>query len=237
MFIYSSIFVAVGVLISLLIRSARVESEDQTVAISGFAMTLDLFRNVRYVILLSALLFTFTASNANFSFYGLLISELGGTSYEFGIGMFISAMSEFVVMLLFALIAKKFSTKILLICSFLGLILKSVLFALSSEIYVAIASQLINSISFGLFLPACISYITKIVKKSEVTIAIATFASVSWGIAGMTGNYLGGFVSEHFGLQMMFGANACIAATGLAIFMLTYVYDRTQYARRNHHED
>jgi PPP family 3-phenylpropionic acid transporter len=229
MFIYSSIFVAVGLLVSLFIRSARIESENQTVAISGFALTLDLFRNVRYVLLLSTLLFTFTASNANFSFYGLLISELGGTSYEFGIGMFISAMSEFVVMLLFALIAKKFSTKILLICSFFGLILKSLLFAISNELYFAIASQLINSISFGLFLPACISYITQIVKKSEITIAIATFASMSWGIAGMTGNYLGGIVSQHFGLQTMFVVNGVLAAIGLAIFMLTFVYDRTQF--------
>jgi PPP family 3-phenylpropionic acid transporter len=229
MFIYSSLFVMVGVFVSLLIRPARVESEGQTVAISGFAMTLDLFKNARYVILLSALLFTFTASNANFSFYGLLISELGGTSYEFGIGMFISAMSEFVVMLLFASIAKKFSTKILLISSFIGLILKSLLFALSTELYFAIASQLLNAISFGLFLPACISYMTQIVKKSEITIAIATFASMSWGIAGITGNYFGGVVSQYFGIQTMFVMNACIAATGLAIFMLTYIYDRNKF--------
>jgi predicted MFS family arabinose efflux permease len=70
---------------------------------------------------------------------------------------------------------------------------------------------------------------TQIVKKSEITIAIATFASMSWGIAGITGNYFGGVVSQYFGIQTMFVMNACIATTGLAIFMLTYIYDRNKF--------
>jgi PPP family 3-phenylpropionic acid transporter len=164
----------------------------------------------------------------NFTFYGLLITELGGASYEFGIGMFINAMSQFVVMLMFASIAMKFSTQILLICSFIALILKSLLLAWSTDLTFAIVSQVIDAVSFGLFLPACIAYITQIVKKSETTIAIAAFGTMSTGIAGMIGNYLGGIVSQDYGIHSLFYVNAVLAAMGLAIFMLTFVVDRNK---------
>jgi PPP family 3-phenylpropionic acid transporter len=228
MFIYSSIFIVISILVSLLIRPARIESEDQSVPLSGFAMTIDLLKNIRFVILLVTLLFISTVSISNFTFYGLLITELGGASYEFGIGMFINAMSQFVMMFMFAKIAMKFSAKLLLICSFIGMILKSLLMAWSTDLTFAITNQVIDAVAFGLFLPACIAYITQIVKKSEITIAIATFGTMSTGIAGIIGNYSGGIVSQYYGIHALFYMNAVIAVIGLTIFMLTFVVDRNK---------
>ncbi len=221
MFLFSSLFIGLALITTMFIERGRTQSPNILSKITGFGASVTLLRNSRYVMLLLSLFLIFIAFMSNGAYYGLLIRELGGTTSEFGLGIFLMAISEVPVMIMSAWLLTKFSARLLLSISFVFFLLKAICLALSESLLMATLSQLCQSFSFGLFLPVCLVYITQIVKESELTLAFMLLASVSYGLSGIIGNPLGGWISQEFGLATMYDINTLITATGLGLFIVS----------------
>jgi PPP family 3-phenylpropionic acid transporter len=226
MFLFSSIFIGAAMLFIAIIDRGRLEESHVVTQNAGFGAVKTLMINKKFMILLISVFFIFTAFIVNGNFYGPLILELGGTTSEFGIGMFIMAFSEMPLMLMSGWLLKKFSARIWLVISFFFFTVKSFLLAYSNTLSLAVLAQLAQAFSYGIFLPAVMVYLTQIVKKSEVTVALMVIASISFGLGGFLGNLLSGFISEHFGLIGMLRLIAILPVLGLLLFWVSLIYPR-----------
>lgn len=89
----------------------------------------------------------------------------------------------------------------------------------------AIASQALQAISYGLYLGAIASYIPKVVEKEQLFTA-QTLLGAWLGIASMLSNLLGGWVSSMFGVAQMTVMAAVLPALGCAVFLAFQIFYR-----------
>ena len=217
-FIVANLFITLALTVAAFINKGNLQEATIVSKIAGYRALIYPLRHARFLALLISVFIVFTATASNASYYGLLIAELGGDSSDFGLGIFLSAMSEVPVMLLSTWLLTKISARILLLYSFGFYAVKAVLLAMANTLAVAILAQLAQSISFGLFLPVTAAYITEIVRKSEITVAYILIISTCYGFAGIVGNSLGGQVAQIYGLRVMYTFNLYITIVGLVIF-------------------
>lgn len=217
-FIFSSIFIFLGIIVTVRIHRGRPENSFIVSQIAGIGAAKSLLINKRFMIFILSIFFVFMAYMSNLTFYGLLIKELGGSSREFGQGFFIATFFQLPVMLLTVWLLKKYSAHNLLLFAFLCLLINTLTLTQADSLVVAILSQVFVSISFGIFIPVSINYLTQIVRQSEVTVGIMVMNAITFGLSGMIGNTLGGMVSQRLGLFVMYEVNAYLMLVGLLLF-------------------
>jgi PPP family 3-phenylpropionic acid transporter len=226
-FLFSSLFLVLAIgLTSFIDRGSPTES-NRMAQIAGIFASKELFRNAKYVLLLISAFSIYLAANINHYFYSLLILELGGSSREVGYGMFIAAFSEMFVLFTSIWWIRKFRADRLLLIAFGFTFLKSILFAFSDSLPMAIFAQLTHAIAFGLYTPSLLAYLVEIVKKSEHTVALMVISSICSGFGGFIGSIFGGVVSQHFGLSTLFGFCSLFSIVGILTFLFSIIWVKT----------
>ena len=224
MFVIAILFILLAITVVAFIDKGNLEESKTGSRIAGYRALFYPLRNVRFNTLLISVFIVFTATAANSSYYGLLITELGGDSSDFGSGIFLMAMSEVPVMFLSSWMLTKISARILLLFSLGFYVIKAFCFAVADSLTLAILAQLAQSFSFGLFLPVTVAYLTTIVHKSEITVAYMLIVSACYGFGGIIGNAVGGYVSQNYGLRVMYTINFYITVAGLVVFALSSLF-------------
>ena len=224
MFAFAILFILLAITAASFIDRGTYEESRTASEIAGYKALIYPLRNLHFVALFISVFVVFTAQAANTSYYGLLITELGGSSRDFGSGIFLAAMSEVPVMLLSPWMLTSFSARKLLLLSLGFYVLKAYCFAVADSITLSILAQLAQSFSFGLFLPVTVAYLTTVVRKSQITVAYMLIHSACYGFGGIVGNALGGHVSQIHGLRMMYTVNLYITITGLVVFAASVLF-------------
>jgi PPP family 3-phenylpropionic acid transporter len=219
MFVCSAIFSLLVVAIASRMKQSHTTDATMIMQTSGFGSSRSLLTNIRFVVFLFSVFLIFTAYMANSTFYGLFIVQLGGTSQDFGQGLFLLAFTEVPVLFMASWLLTKFRARSLLFVSFLFFTIKAVWLAQSTTLSGAILAQIAQSFSNGLFIPVCLVYLTEIVKKSEATVSYMIVASIGYGLGGIAGNALGGWISEQYGLTAMYEFTALLSGLGFLIFV------------------
>jgi PPP family 3-phenylpropionic acid transporter len=224
MFLFSSFFIFLGICISIWIHRGREENSVLISKIAGITAIRQFLVNQRFMVFMISMCLIFIAYNANSTFFGPLITFLGGSSREFGQGIFISAIGQLPIMLLSAWLLKKIPAYVLLAISFICLIMTTIILFQASSIFMAITAQVFVSIGFGIYIAVSVVYLTQILHQSEVTLGIMLMNSVSYGLSGILGNMLGGLISQQFGLFRMFEINAYVMMLGFLIFVGSFFF-------------
>ncbi len=179
-----------------------------------------LLKNRQYVIFVVCASMTFIGSSATISFLSNLLELRGGTAEHLGYALFIQAGFEIPFMLMSAWLIKKFNIKFLLIFAFFAYIFKYLAPALMPSAWGIILVQSLQGISFGIFLPAAMKYLTLTspegLKSTATTLAVAVYA----GIGNIAGNAIGGLIADNFGVEMVYILSAILAACSAVIFLL-----------------
>jgi len=106
------------------------------------------------------------------TFLPTLNSEIGGSTKDLGIMLFIMAAAEIVVMMFITKLNNRFGTKALLIAGYLGFFLKNVMFAVSANVWQLFAFCTLQCISFALVIPAVVLYMGERIDKRYITVAL-----------------------------------------------------------------
>ena len=228
MFVIANLFVLLAITVATFIDKGNLQDSRKVSKIAGHGALVYPLRHTRFLALLISVSIVFTATASNNSFYGLLIAELGGDSGDFGLGIFLSAMSEVPVMVLSTWMLTKISARILLLYSLGFYILRAALLAMADTLVVAILAQLAQSFSFGLFLPVTVAYIAQIVRKSEITVAYMLIISACYGLAGIVGNTVGGQIAQIYGLRVMYTFNLLITIIGVVVFAGSLIFTKPE---------
>lgn len=188
---------------------------------SFFATVRELLRIRKYTIFLVSMVLHGFSMVVIGTFQPILIANHGGTSVHLGISSFMLAASEVPIMFSATKLLRRFKVESLLTVSFTFAALRLLLTVLAPTLELVIAVQVLQALSFGLYLPALLFYVSLITPDHAQSTAITLATSVGFGLSGITGNFFGGILAENFGVEIVYYIFSFLAVCGLVIFRIS----------------
>lgn len=184
-----------------------------------------LFSNPRFVLFLVFGSLLFTPHKASMTFLPQLFNTIHGTSAQLGAAWFISAASEAPILFLGQRLNARYKPLQIILISSVFFIARQFIYAFTYAPWLAILNQILQGLSFGLFLTGTVYYINETAPEGLKATAQAIATASYMGVSGILGNYLGGVIIDHFGIYFMYKAGIIldiIAASGFMIFLIIF---------------
>lgn len=177
-----------------------------------------LLKNKPYMFFVIIATLVFIPLRSSMMFIPNLMDQLGGTDRQYGFLFSVSAFSEVPVLLLSGKLIRKFKPQ-LLIAVALGLfVLRQYLFIIVTTPLQLIMIQSIQGFSFGLFLSGTVYYIYAMAPDNLKATAQTFATSMFFGLSGVLGSYIGGFVIDRFDLKTLYWGGLVLTITGAVLF-------------------
>lgn len=186
-------------------------------------LTLFIKRNKLFVILNLAVIGVFFSNSILNSFMLQIVEGVGGTSEDMGRIFSVMAFLEIPALFFFDKIKERFSCQLILKFAAICFTLKILLIYLAESVTMIYVAHLLQTFSFGLFLPAMVSFIGEVMAKGEAVKGQALY-TVMTTVASMLASVLGGIMLDVSGPGFMLLVSTL--ATGLGALVLVLIVDR-----------
>lgn len=233
LFILHVVLGAATVLVALLLTDAtELESTRGTVAPHvaqvSFAKSVSvLLHNRKYLIFTACMCMYNFATRASNTYLPLVIEKVGGNSGHFGIALFLTAMGEVVFMFLASrLIIRGIPQQYIYLTALGILVVRYMLMATVDNLWLLLATQLVQAIGFGFNLRINAEYLVSIAPEGYHGMAIMLSGAISNGIGCVLGNYLGGELIARLGLSPYLWVCTAVMFGGFLIFLPTVLRER-----------
>lgn len=173
----------------------------------------------------------FTFHNIINTYLLQIMVSVGGDSRDMGVSIAIAALLELPTMFLFSFIVRRVDSNKLLKIAAIFFAVKSIAFYFSSSVLNIHVSQLFQSLSFALYIPASVHY-TDMLMEDRDKIKGQAMISAALTAGGVTGNLLGGYLLDAREADAMLLAGVIFSVVGMMIFLLSTPVPYTQ-SRRN----
>lgn len=175
--------------------------------------------NRRFTLMMLGMGILFASQNLVISFFINIVRAAGGDTADMGRIMGFMALLELPTMLLFGRISRRVSAPTCMRIAAVGMVLKSLAFALASSVSGLYAACLLQTVSFALITPASVRYTDLYIppkdaaKGQTVAFAVTTIGSVLAGsVGGMLFDNLPVRTALLIGTAVaVVGASICIA--------------------------
>jgi PPP family 3-phenylpropionic acid transporter len=166
-----------------------------------------------------------TAMNANYSYFPLYIVAHGGGEFLIGVALTVSSASEILAFFFSDRIIKgnKFSSIIVIIS--IGFIIRWLLLSFFPFTPIILFSQLLHSITFGLFFAVGVDYVDKISGEKFRATGQNLYAGVFMGLSAISGSLIGGKIYQLSGGESMYFFWALVSAAAGIIYSL-YIFKK-----------
>jgi PPP family 3-phenylpropionic acid transporter len=84
----------------------------------------------------------------------------------------------------------------------------------------AVASQLMHSISYGLFHPAALAFISSCVPPHKRALGMSLYLALGNTLPNLLGNISGGFIIDHLGFSSLYGIFTIFPIISIALCMI-----------------
>ena len=213
-------FAALLLLLALCLRFIRTE----TAAAGGVRLRdMQLHRILRdkaFMVFLAYVFFMQLAHRGSYTFYSLLIKQLGGTDDLVGYASALMFVSEAAVMFLSRKMLSKGRPEMLVVGSSCAFMLWHLFLSLSTHPVHVVLSCLMDGPSFALFTIGCLYYMDKLAPKEIRTTYQTVAYAVYFGLSGIVGNMLSGWLIENMGYRMMYWVGISITLASTVVFCL-----------------
>ncbi len=180
-------------------------------------------RNKLFVILNLAVIGVFFSNSILNSFMLQIVEGVGGTSEDMGRIFSVMAFLEIPALFFFDKIKERFSCQLILKFAAICFTLKVLIIYLAESVTMIYVAHLLQTFSFGLFLPAIVSFIGEVMAKGEAVKGQALY-TVMVTVSSMLASVLGGIMLDVSGPGLMLLVST--AATGLGALVLVLIVDR-----------
>lgn len=178
-----------------------------------------LLRNKPYVLLLlCSILYTIPGS-VFFTYFAVYFSQLGGTASWLGVAMFILAVVEVPVMLLYGRLEKVIPVAWLVAISMVGYAVRGICISLAPNATWLTASLLLQVFGLALSVPACQSFIAACTPP-EYSSTAQTLAFAVGGFGTILANVLSTWLVSVTNIKNVFHITSYFALAGAVIFIL-----------------
>ena len=135
----------------------------------------------------------------------------------------VSALSEIPFMLFSLPLITRFGAMKCLIAGNLGMFLRLLLLYCFPSPGGVIAAQCMHSLSYGLFHPAAVAYISGCVPPEKRALGMSLYLAVGGTLPGLVGNVLGGFILDHGGFSLLYAVFSGFPLISLALcFVISF---------------
>ncbi|GMO49537.1 MAG: MFS transporter [Termitinemataceae bacterium] len=143
-----------------------------------------------------------------------------------GLMFALSSGAEMPFILLSTKLIKRFGDLKLIAIATFALFVRLLICALFPFKAGIIIAQLLHSLSYGVFHPSAISFISRCVPPSKRALGMSLYFSIGTGVPTLLGNAAGGFIVEYFGFRILFGSFSIFALIALFIYFVTRKHAR-----------
>lgn len=188
----------------------------------------------KYFMMSMVCVFLYSLTNVSYThYYSLYISELGGTTREIGLGLFVMAFTEFWVMRFYTPLAKKFGNERLLAFSFLCYVLRSVAMSFAQNTTQALIITALQTLTFALQMPGIMATVGNVVKYEYQASGVQFMGLVSTVGQLIFGTAIGA-VYENFGRAVMLRVFAIPSLIAFVFFaIMSPLYKKKGYYTNN----
>jgi PPP family 3-phenylpropionic acid transporter len=173
----------------------------------------------RFIIGLAVIFLSRLAATPINSFVPIFLTEVMKWNVV-GAMFALAAASEVPFMFLSSFLIKRYRAFPLLALSAAAIGLRLLLYAFFPCRGSIIAAQCLNSVSYGIFHPAAIAFITHSIPPERRALGMTIYLSLGTGLPTLIGNVLGGAIVEHAGYFWLFSSFSLFGFAGLGIFFL-----------------
>ncbi|MWC28902.1 MFS transporter [Paenibacillus sp. MMS18-CY102] len=181
---------------------------------SGF---FHLLRKPEVVSFFAILLVISTAHRMYEGFLAVTLRHMGASDSLVGLAWMLSACSEIPIFFLLGKYGHKFKELPLLFIASALYAIRLLLVAEMTEPWMVVITQLMHSVTFGIFFTTSLRYISHLIPDDFRSSGQAVFAVVWNGISGAISGLFGGYVYGHMGRESFYliaSGLACAAAMG-----------------------
>ncbi len=175
--------------------------------------------NPRYRLLVVSITLCGIASITNVTFMPMMVDYLGGTSADLGACLFVMALSEMTVMLLFQRLARRFAVDRMLAVALFFIVVRVAVVYFVPSIPWLIAAQTLQAMSFGLYLPSLLLYLGRITDPRMQATAVTFAVAAGEGVAGIVGNSAGSALLALSDMRTVYLFFGCVALAGFLTFV------------------
>ena len=185
-----------------------------------------LVKNKRYVLIVAAAMIINVSMGANGNYLAILIQKTGGDVSKLGILWFIVAMSELPAFFLGSKILERFGVLNVFILSTIFYAGRFFIDSISTSYQIVLAVQLLQGITFPLYMMSTLQYVNTITSPKTRTTAMTVFTAISGGIGGFVGNAAGGFILQSMNVFFLFKILSFVAIVALIMGIILRRIDK-----------
>lgn len=182
---------------------------------------LEVLKNYRFTVFVISIMLLNIATGAHSSYIPTLIEATGGDVEKLGVVWFAQAISEIPIFFFGSRLLYKYNELNLYIAAIVLYIVRMFLSAISPNYYMVIGVQLMQSVTFPLYMVAAMHYINVIVPEKVRASGITLLSALGFGLGSLIGNFGGGFILQYsnpFFLYKILTIVCCIALA-VALFL------------------
>jgi PPP family 3-phenylpropionic acid transporter len=181
----------------------------------------ELFTSKEYLLLV-LFMFLFTlAFNSASNFFPALALARGGSNSALGLAGSMTSLIEIPFLLFSRKLTNRFGPRGMMLMGACCVALRLVGFAFMQSMGGLVFAYLLVAPYVGLFNTGFIYYVYSIAPPKTETLAQTTIQAFSSGLAVMLGNFLGGYVIDSLGIDMLYNSALGVIALSLLIFVAT----------------
>lgn len=189
--------------------------------------------NKEYLWFLLLTLLLFITHRMNDSLFTVYLSELGASESQVGLAWMLATFASAPLFIISARLLKKYKELTLIIIAGALYSVRWLLYGLFDDPVALIYLQLLNGLTFPIFLVAGLFFVTKIVPEEITATGQTIFIAVIVGIAGLIGSGGGGWIMERFGAPSTYLLGAVITLFGTLLCIGTYMYQSNKLVSIN----
>lgn len=176
-------------------------------------------KNKRYIILLVTTAVLFLGVTTEVTYYPVLFIDCGGNNRMLGLSLFLMSCSEMTGMALYRKFRARLQARQLLLLSMICYTVKITLQIFLSTMTGLILLQLIQALTYGLFLPSVVEMVSELVPEELSATGMGLCASCFCGVGVVLGNWLAAAVCERYGLRSAYFSASLLCILAVLIFL------------------
>lgn len=200
----------------------------------GHKDVLDVVRRPKFLILVLSAMILNIALGANSSYVAILVQSTGGSTAVLGFTWFLVAVSEIPAFFFGGRLFKRYGELNLYLFATAFYILRYFLYSFNQGYTTIIALQLMQSITFPLYLMGIMQYVNKIVPEQIKASGITILSALGFGLGNLIGNLGGGILLETHDIFFLYRALSVVCLLSLLTGILLKVKE-TLEARKSVH--
>lgn len=188
----------------------------------------ELIKIPKFTLFLLATFLVFGPIYSNASYFGLFITNIGGTLAGVGLAFLMAAGSEAPIMKFANVWIKKAGVlKIFLISSSIAL-LRWILYYFEPPLFFVYLSTIAQGFASGLGIPAALQYVIDIVPAKVRITAISLYTTVGTGLGSWFCIFVGGFILEKYNVAAVYGFFSLLSILGCTLVFWINILEKSK---------